>query len=476
MICQPIHLACRRDAGNSGTSSASARTARRQPKGTILIVTIWLMLVLAGLVLMLASAMQVEGVCSGNKSSSLQADAVEQGAIQYVLARVDSLQGLVPVVEDMPCQAVQVGQGAFWIIRPDYENDLACTYGLVDEAGKLNLNTAPLAVLSKAPGMTAELAACIIDWRDKDSNVTPNGAESEYYTLLENPHECKNAPLESVEEMLLVKDASMEIVFGEDANRNGALDANEDDAEVSAPSDNRDGRLDRGLFPFVTVYSTEPNTAAGGGRRINVNDSETGTLSTLLRKQLSRDRADAVLGRVRQGRPFRNVLDFFYRTGLTFEEFQPIADQLTVSSDNTLKGLINVNTAPREVLACLPGLDESHVSSLLARRSETDVDLSSIAWVTQALQREQAVAIGNSITCRSYQFSADVVSIAGNGRAFRRCRIVVDAQTTPPKVIYRRDLTQLGWPLSQDILTKLRAGVAIEEIARTRRDLLESTR
>jgi glycosyltransferase involved in cell wall biosynthesis len=58
------------------------------------------------------------------------------------------------------------------------------------------------------------------------------------------------------------------------------------------------------------------------------------------------------------------------------------------------------------------------------------------------------------------------LKVAGDGRAFKRCRIVVDAQdpNSPPKVIYRQDLTQLGWPLLPDILTKLRAGVPIEQI------------
>ena len=50
-----------------------------------------------------------------------------------------------------------------------------------------------------------------------------------------------------------------ETVYRADANRNGLLDANENDADAAAPGDNRDGKLDRGLAPFVTVYSQEPN-------------------------------------------------------------------------------------------------------------------------------------------------------------------------------------------------------------------------
>jgi hypothetical protein len=159
------------------------------------------------------------------------------------------------------------------------------------------------------------------------------------------------------------------------------------------------------------------------------------------------------------------VLDFYARTGLTATEFRAIADQVTTSSASVLRGMINVNTAPWEVLACLPGLEDSDVATLLSKRAESGADLSSIAWVAEALRPEKAAGIGGSVTVRSYQFSADIVSVAGDGRAFKRCRIVVDASTSPPKVIYHQDLTHLGWPLAPEILEELRAGTALDQIA-----------
>ena len=70
----------------------------------------------------------------------------------------------------------------------------------------------------------------------------------------------------------------------------------------------------------------------------------------------------------------------------------------------------------------------------------------------------KAGAIGGRITGRSYQYSADIVAVSGDGRAFKRVRIVVDAGQTPPKIVYRKDLTALGWPLPQDIRDALRSG------------------
>lgn len=424
----------------------------------------WILIVLAGMVLVLAGAMRIEGACSANHAARQQASAIESGAIQYVLASLDGLQGQVPTEADMPCQGVQVGDGAFWIIRPDYEDGTEVVYGTVDEASKLNLNTATGDMLLALPNVIPEVAGAILDWRDSDSELSVGGAEHEYYLLLPDPYECKNAPLETVEELLLIKLADKELLFGEDTNRNGRLDPNENDADETDPPDNRDGRMDAGIYNLVTVYSSEANVSASGSQRVDVNQSNTAALSNVLRQSVSGNRLNDIINRVNLGRPFENILDFYYRTGLTMSEFQPIADQLTTGTQETLSGLINVTTAPRQVLLCLPGLEEADVAALIAARAGDKADGSSIAWVAEALPQTKAVGIGSYITSRSYQFSADIVSVAGSGRAFTRCRIVVDATTTPPRVVYRQDLTSLGWPLAKEILSDLRSGVPLEDV------------
>ena len=449
--------------------------SRRRRRGTVLIVTMWILLVLAGLVLVLARAMRVEGDCSANEVAAMSADAIEQGAIQYVLASVDGLQGQVPLETDTPCEAVPVGDGAFWILRPRSDDDRIYSYGITDEAAKVNLNTATVDMLTKLPGMTAEFAASIVDWRDPDSEVTSGGAESEYYLMLQDPYECKNSPLETVEELFLVRGASKEILFAEDVNRNGILDAGENPSAFGG-SLTTGSRLARGIVNCVTVYSVEPGTTSAGAARVYINDAQSPALNALLRRSVSSDRIAGVLDRVRRERPFRNVMDFHFRAGLTIEEFEKVAPEITASR-GTQRGLINVNTAPKEVLFCLPGLEESDVSALLARRATATATTTatttataqstSVAWVADVLPRAKAIGVGGLITGQTFRFSADIVSIAANGRAFKRCRVVVDAQTSPPRVLYRQDLTHLGWPLSPDIVTTLRSGAPLERVVQT---------
>jgi hypothetical protein len=54
------------------------------------------------------------------------------------------------------------------------------------------------------------------------------------------------------------------------------------------------------------------------------------------------------------------------KAGLTQDELRDVFDRLTTVDGKVIVGRVNVNTAPREVLACLPGLDASDADALVA--------------------------------------------------------------------------------------------------------------
>jgi len=248
-------------------------------------------------------------------------------------------------------------------------------------------------------------------------------------------------------------------LYGEDTNKNGVLDPQENDAEQSEPPDNRNGRLDRGIYDYVTVYSRQPNVTEDGEDRINVNSGNTGELSDLLRETIEDDHYFQYMDSIRRGRPFRNIIDFYYRVGLTAEEFKEIVGRLTTSSENVLIGLVNINTAPREVLLCLPELTESDADALISKRISLDeTELETVAWILDVIDREKAVAIGGHITTQSLQKSVDIVSVSRNGRAYRRYQAVLDLQNETPQILYWKSLHHLGWPLDSETLTNLRTG------------------
>jgi len=431
-----------------------ARRASARNRGTVLIVSMWIVLVLAGLVLAFTRTARVEAIEAANQVAATQAEAIAQGALQYVLANVEEANGDPTTLTDLPCQQVQVGDGYFWLLEPRPTDGQTYSFGIEDEASKLNLNTGTVDMLSLLPDMTAELAASIVDWRTADTTVSTNGAKDAYYLSLPEPYHCKNAPLETLEEVLLIKGGSPDLLYAGDTNRNGIIDPGEN-GQLNGLMN---GSLDFGFAEYATVCSSEPNTTAEGQPRVNVNNQNMQALSTVLTNALGSGRALAIMARARRGRPFRNVLDFGRRTGMTTNELALVADELTTVSQRTLTGLVNVNTAPREVLLCLPGIDEGNVDALLAARSGETGDFSSIAWVAGVLSMSGATQVGSYITVRSYQYSADIVSISGNGRAYKRYRAVVDARQSPAQVIYWKDLTDLGWPLWPEVPALLRRG------------------
>lgn len=152
-------------------------------------------------------------------------------------------------------------------------------FGLTDESSKLNLNLATERQLTKLVAAAvgddlevdqAEIVAAILDWRDADSKSRSGLSETEavYYAKLDKPYAIKNGPFDTVEELLLVKGITPQILYGEDADRNGLLTENEDDGDASFPLDNEDGILDGGLYPYLTVNSYEDNVSNDNRPRI----------------------------------------------------------------------------------------------------------------------------------------------------------------------------------------------------------------
>ena len=64
------------------------------------------------------------------------------------------------------------------------------------------------------PTRAAELLDAIKDWIDADDEVTGAGAEGAFYAGLERPYAAKNAPLDCIEELLMVKGMSSDLFYG----------------------------------------------------------------------------------------------------------------------------------------------------------------------------------------------------------------------------------------------------------------------
>jgi type II secretory pathway component PulK len=449
----------------------------RNPRsGVALVIVLWLMAILTLLMYAFLADMQVEysigtGYADGKKAEQLAWSAID-AACAAVLNDTRTYQGLNndPWTDDPSnFYEVPVGDGAYSVFRPLYDNTQTVLWAPDDEASKINLNTASkqvllnlLNLLPTPPSNAEDIVNAIIEWRSPAGTQASSGAGgSSYYNGLTPPYNSKNQPFESLEELLYIQGMLPEYVFGEDFNLNGRLEANEDNSDNSWPPDNQNGQLDPGLWSLCTVWSTDKNVDATGKARVNINTANATQLETA---GLTPTEAQAVLTQ-RGLAPFPTVAHLLGTAGpgaLTPVRFKVLADHLTVQAGSKVPGLVNINTAPPQVLLCLPGITQDLAVKLMDYRTTPGNDLSNIGWLLNVMPPAELQQLANLITCRSYQYRINAVGRVGTpystgtgssadalGRpgAFRRMVAVFDKLATPnPRLVYWKDQTKLGMP------------------------------
>lgn len=206
-------------------------------------------------------------------------------------------------------------------------------YGLQDESTRLNLNVVAKldeqqegvgrSLLMGLPGMTMDVADAILDWMDGDDKAREYGAEEGYYGNLNPPYAPKNGPLDTIEELLLVKGVTPQLLFGMDVNRNYTIDDNEaaaQEADVSlsfgpAPATGADEPEEgaetatggfaatpeessfdgQGWADYLTLYSREKNTRPDGEPRVFLNQTDAATLYAELSEVLPAESANFLM-------------------------------------------------------------------------------------------------------------------------------------------------------------------------------------
>ncbi len=433
----------------------------RAQRGSVLIFTLWLAAGLAAAALLVGHTGMLHYRREASAEVLLSADLATDGAMRYVqqVLTAAGAAGTLPDLAKYQAEDLAIGDCRVWILG--HADDVAAdapVFGLTDEGGKLNLNTATLEMLQALPGMSIELAAAIVDWRDTDSDLTPYGAESETYAALNPAYTAKNGPFETVDELRLVYGALPLLLEGRDRNRNTLLESWERTLVESA-REQLTTVPDIGILEHVTVATREPNTRTRGGDRVSIFRMTAGELRRNLAAELSISLTRVLeiaraagIGDGFNEVQFRSIFELCVKGKLTAAEADLAWERFTVTPGTVIRGRVNVNTAGAAVLACLPGLDEAKAATLVAYRKQ-NASASAVCplWVKDAIGEDAAIAAGPYLTTRSYQVVADIVAVGPHGRGLRRTRCVFDTSTGTPVVVSRRDLSHLGWPLGDAI-------------------------
>jgi competence ComEA-like helix-hairpin-helix protein len=374
---------------------------------------------------------------------------------------------------------VALGRGQFRVFHEGRRDEGGGTlYGVTDEESRLNLNQASADELSKLYGMTPDVVAAILDWRDEDNEVTPGGAEADYYVSLQPPGLPRNGPFQTTRELLMVRGLPRELFLGEDANQNGLLDPEEDDGNESFPPDNHDGILDPGWSGLLSVDSAVQNKNAAGEDRVNVQTADEKSLSSVKGIPAALAKAIVAYRGQKQLETLADLLDVaaVNSSGNAADPLQPaptgnttpnrsratgqsangsaqpsgpklisetllmeIADDLMAgNASDEHAGAVNINTASSDVLACLPGVTPDLAQAIVGYRRSAGF-FPNVAWLLKVdgMSRDIFKQIVPRVCARSETFRILSEGRVGSTGARKRIQVVVQ--------LGAGEITTLAW-------------------------------
>lgn len=176
-----------------------------------------------------------------------------------------------------------------------------------DEEGKINLNNLisasaldarvenQLTLLLEQLGKNIDLVDAVIDWIDEDDDPELAGAESDYYTGLDEPYSPKNGPMDNIYELRLIKGITDDIFFGKEN--------------------------EAGLTSFVTSY---------GDRLVNINTAPAEVIASLS-ELIDAALADEIVA-YRRDEPFKSIGELKKVTGIDSDIYDAVRNMIKVKS------------------------------------------------------------------------------------------------------------------------------------------------
>lgn len=229
-------------------SSAGNCDQPKRDEGVALLLTLLFVVLLTALVVEYVYETQVETAVVDANLRDFEATTAAKSGVMAGLSLIIADTYALPGTAAAEGQAASLSNGSAealsggiaydsldepWAYGVPFQpfNDAVMECSIADEYGKLNLNALfgrrsesgqadqtleqTLRYLFTERGAEDDVTDAILDWLDPDDDPRPLGAEYDYYQSLETPYTCKNGPMTSVEELLLVRGMTPEIYFGD---------------------------------------------------------------------------------------------------------------------------------------------------------------------------------------------------------------------------------------------------------------------
>ncbi|MGO9526148.1 MAG: type II secretion system minor pseudopilin GspK [Verrucomicrobiia bacterium] len=200
---------------------------RRVPKtccpedrnGVAIVIVLWVIMVLSLLISGFAFTMHVETQIASYARKELKAEMLARSGIE-----VAKMQLLLHQQSAADAEYDALNQD--WATNEElYVNhelgDGVFNVKITDEESKMPINTASelqlerlMTLLSVDPSDGDIIVDSILDWIGPGELTRLNGAKSDYYMSLSPPYRAKDAPMDRVDELLLVRGVTPELFYG----------------------------------------------------------------------------------------------------------------------------------------------------------------------------------------------------------------------------------------------------------------------
>tara|TARA_X000000368_G_scaffold281925_1_gene223783 strand:- start:301 stop:1299 length:999 start_codon:yes stop_codon:yes gene_type:complete len=212
------------------------RSPTSKKQGAALLVSLWALIILALIVGSFSFQVALEGMLVSRKKKQFKAEMLARSGVDYARAIIEQNQRAreleIEALEDDPDQFMQsalyVQRGLSTTTSITITNMGTFLVTIESAENGRNVNTLNRAQwieifeMANVPSTEWDsLIDCLEDWIDEGDLHGLNGAESDDPYYEEQGYPVKNGPLDSVEELLLIKHWNESILYGKSADDRG---------------------------------------------------------------------------------------------------------------------------------------------------------------------------------------------------------------------------------------------------------------
>ena len=471
-----------------------------------LIFTLWIVVLLTSVAFGMSFKGHLRAQLTATVGDTTKAFFLARAGLEKALADLASMESTLQAQfelreeGDFLYRNIELGEGSYTLYAGE-DDDAVPLYGMLDESSKLNVNTADASQLEKLPNLEGAVAASIVAFRqdepfrdleellliegmdrtvlygeDQNGNgiLDPNEDDGDQGWPQDNSDgrldlgvaaylTTWSASLERTadgEERIDITTASAESISDSideiSLQQAQSIVAHRGNKEFSSVLDLYDVELvevvkEDGQRPEGSQLQNQPPQPGNASRREGGNPEEPPQNEQRQdqpfdpRQQTQGDQGrDSTNAQTEEGQDNQTqpTTKSTGRKAFNEDAVAKIADLLTLETEEASAGLVNINTASLDVIACLPGLDESIAGAIVDERRgregggfTTVMDLLSVA----GMSREKLKALYSQVAVRSDVFTVRSFGVLESGTTHVGVSAVVDRTGSIARILYWRE-------------------------------------